>query len=116
MESSEAISAVDLKKLSQEFIIACGAFHKGKAEVDFPTAERLFLLGAQVDFRDEDGWSALFHAAGEGHMKMVEWLVEICQANIDLQSPEKITPLWVACFNGRRNVVQVYSIAAYICI
>ena len=94
--------------LNKEFIAACGAFYKGKAVADLSTAERLFLLGAEVNYRDEDGWSALFHAAGEGHMKVVEWLVEECNADINLQSPEQITPIWIACFNGRRNVVQVF--------
>lgn len=101
-------SGESLESLNKRFIAACGAFYKGKAEADLPTAERLFLLGADVNYCDEDGWSALFHASGEGHLRVVQWLVEECSAEINLESPEKITPLWIACFNGRRNVVQVH--------
>jgi ankyrin repeat protein len=86
----------------------------GKAVADLQTAERLFLLGAEVNYVDEDGWSALFHAAGEGHIKVVEWLVDECHADINLQSPEQITPIWIASFNGRRNVVQVVNSVTYL--
>ena len=52
-------------------------------------------------------WSALFHACGEGHVDVVEWLTEECTANVELKDPEGCTPLWVAAFNNRRNIVQV---------
>lgn len=97
----------DLELLNKQFIAACGAFYKGKAVADLPTAERLFLLGADVNYCDSDGWPALFHAAGEGHLKVVEWLVEECSAAINLTTSEGITALWVACFNGKRNVAHV---------
>lgn len=92
---------------NKAFIAACGAFANGRADVDLPAAERLYLLGADVNYSDADGWSALFHACGEGHLKVVEWLIEECDASIDMQAPDGCTPMWIACFNGRRNVVQV---------
>jgi len=36
----------------------------------------------------------------------VEWLTEQCSASVELKDPDGCTPLWVAAFNNRRNVVQ----------
>lgn len=91
---------------NKDFIFACGAFYKGTAKADIKKAKELFEAGVDVDFVDDDGWSALFHACGEGHLHVVEWLTEDCGANVELKDPDGCTPLWVASFNNRRNVVQ----------
>ena len=92
-----------------KFISACGAHDKdtGTAKANLGAAQSLFNQGVDVDFEDDDMWTALFHAAGEGHLHVVEWLVCECKATVDKRDGENCTPLWVAAFNGRRNVVQV---------
>lgn len=94
------------RERNSSFIIACGAFHKGNAKADIEKAQKLFEDGVNVNYIDNDGWSALFHACGEGHLSVVEWLTENCAASVELKDPDGCTPLWVAAFNNRRNVVQ----------
>jgi hypothetical protein len=97
---------------NSKFIAACGAHDKdtGTPKANLAQAQTLFNQGVDVDFQDADMWTALFHASGEGHLHVVEWLIEKCNATVDMKDGEGCTPLWVACFNGRRNVVQVCHI------
>ena len=96
------------KSKNADFLVACGAFHKGAAKPNLSLAQSLFLQGIDINWLDQDDWSALFHASGEGHLKIVEWLVQECSANVNLcSSAENCTALWVACYNGRRDVAQV---------
>ena len=89
-----------------EFLVACGKYHKGSTSGDLKRASILFDRGVDVDFIDSDGWSALFYAAGEGHLKLVQWLIEDWAATIDMKAPDECTPLWTAAFNGKRDVVS----------
>lgn len=89
-----------------EFLVACGKYHKGGSSGDLRRAQTLFDRGVDVDFQDTDGWSALFYASGEGHARLVQWLVEDWGAAVDLRAPDECTPLWTACFNGKRDVVS----------
>lgn len=91
---------------NNEFLVACGKYHKGSSSGDLKRAQTLFNRGVDVDFLDGDGWSALFYAAGEGHLRLVQWLVEDWGATVDLRAPDNCTPLWTACFNGKRDVVS----------
>lgn len=98
----------DEDKLARKklFITACGAFCNGKAQADLSLAQRLYQEGVDVNYADSDGWTALFHACGEGHLSVVEWLTNECNAAIEMRDSDGCTPLWVASFNNRRSVVQ----------
>lgn len=67
------------KKLERNinFLIACGKFDKVSkaARATLGTVQYLFDEGVDVDYVDEDGWSGLHHAAGEGHLNVVEYLI-----------------------------------------
>jgi len=73
---------------------------------------------------DEDGWGALHHASGEGKLDIVQWLCSLetpaallntphsglfatkfC-INMDTLAGDGCTALWVAGFNGQRDVVN----------
>lgn len=52
-----------------------------------------------------------------GNLKIVEWLTGLVEedrsdfekgagSNINYRNKENLTPLWIACNNGRRDVVQ----------
>ena len=68
---------------------------------------------------DSDGWSCLHHASGSGSLPLVKYLTSLqlntgeygntitYYINIDLQATDKCTPLWIAAFNGHRDIVQV---------
>ena len=63
-----------------------------------------------MDACDADGWTAVHHAAGEGHNKVVMWLASPggdVRANVDVAAADGCTPLWVACHNGHRPVVEL---------
>jgi hypothetical protein len=52
-------------------------------------------------------FSALLGVAFFGaRMRLVQWLVEDWGATVDLRAPDNCTPLWTACFNGKRDVVS----------
>ena len=103
---------VDTKENIQEFFRACGLFYKGKSNVDINKAQQLYDGGlVTINCVDSDGWSALHHGCGEGNLNVVKWITGSCSdVNINLPTLEECTPLWVASFNGRRDVVQVYRI------
>ena len=48
----------------------------------------------------------MHHAAGEGEIKIIEFLVLDCLAFIDSRDEYGCTPLWVAACNDRRDVVK----------
>ena len=103
----------EIASKSKEFIEACGKFVKGGRGQNIDKARRLYKTGlVNVNAVDEDGWSALFHAAGEGHIKIVKFLLEECHGvTVDLLAPDKCTPLWIACYNNRRDVVEQLLLA-----
>jgi hypothetical protein len=92
---------------NREFQIACGKFDKASKGADQNKAMQLLASEkVDIDSVDEDGWSALFHSAGEGHSKIATFLIEN-KANVDLKDEFNCTPLWVAAFNNQRDVVKV---------
>ena len=100
----------DRLERNKEFLIACGAFHKGKARANIAKAQSLYFEGIDLDYVDADGCSAMHHACGEGHTKIVEWLLELEETNgriINCQANDKCTPLWTAAFNGCRDTVML---------
>ena len=98
-------------KRNKDFFVACGAFHKGSVKANLSLAQSLFVQGIDINFVDQDGWCALMHACGEGHLKVVEWLLEECHAELDfITASDKCTPLWVSCYNGRRDIFQVETV------
>ena len=98
-----------LKLRSQRFLYACGAYQKetSSAKANLTEATNLWFQGVDPKFTDEEKWTALHHAAGEGHTKIVEFLIFECGVEVDPEDEYNCTPLWVACCNDRRDVVKV---------
>jgi ankyrin repeat protein len=70
---------------------------------------RLLLehMGSQdIDTRDDEGETALFHAAGKGHEDMVAFLLSK-GANATIKSDEGVTPLMQASIEGRVGVARL---------
>ena len=68
--------------------------------------ERLLQQPRNPNDANEDGKTPLFHAAEQGHVQVVELLLE-AGANTDVsESAEGYTPLWLATRNGHLNIVQ----------
>jgi len=115
---AEAVQAARAER-QIEFFTACGKFTKGNgSKGNLVAAEALLALAlrgkesvsAYLDAVDEDGWTPLHHAAGEGHTSTVELLISH-KAALDAQDPFGCTPLWVAAYNDRRDAVKVLLIA-----
>ena len=94
------------RKRNIAFHAAAGKYANGASNPNLSQMETLFSQGVDVDFVDGDGWSALFHACGEGHLTIATFLVEEAGANIDLRESDGCTCLWMACYNGRRDIAQ----------
>jgi ankyrin repeat protein len=58
--------------------------------------------GAEIE---KDGWSPLHYAATNGHLQIVEYLVNK-EADVDIESPNKTTPLMMAARFGHIQVVK----------
>ena len=99
---------VEVKKIRNlEFLYACGAYRpKVGVKSNLTECTNLHSKGVNLEFKDDDQWTALHHAAGEGLLKIVEFLVLEAGAAIDPVDEFNCTPLWVACCNDRRDVVK----------
>jgi hypothetical protein len=140
-----------VKEAQLAFLLSCGKYMKGKRTVSVGAAKEAFEKGmlhnalvqeyfelvrdappgvtrldSEPDWfdcnaADEDGWTAVHHASGEGKLDIVQWLCALetptglvvspffsnkfCM-DLDRKADDQCTPLWVAGFNGQRDVVN----------
>lgn len=65
------------------------------------------LLGiCNVNSLDVEHYTPLHHAAGKGHLDIVQWLSNTRKAIVDFEAKSKVTPLWVAASNGHEEIVS----------
>ena len=95
------------KQRNMEFLYACGAYRpRVGVKANLTEANNLWNKGVDTTHTDDDMWTALHHAAGEGELKIVEFLILEAAATIDPVDEFGCTPLWVASCNDRRDVVK----------
>jgi ankyrin repeat protein len=68
-----------------------------------PLADR---ASAGAEKRDKDGWTTLHWAAQDGHSRLAQKLLQLSVA-VGSQDSCGATPLMIAAFNNRRDVVEV---------
>ena len=73
---------------------------------DFLTVQLLLRWGADPNYRDRDGWSAIHWAAEEGHMEIVRLLLND-GANVNAVSSYGTSPLHCAANGGQNNIVSL---------
>ncbi len=67
-------------------------------EISLMGSNRAKMGTAGVNRQAQDSWSALFYAVNAGHMNIVKFLVEECEANVERQ---------LNAANGRKTVLMV---------
>ena len=73
---------------------------------DIPAIEQLLTAGADVNVRDEHGWTALHWSAGKGNVAMVKLLLER-GANVASKGRDNRTALLVARAARRFEIVEL---------
>ncbi|KAL2853302.1 hypothetical protein BJY01DRAFT_259317 [Aspergillus pseudoustus] len=68
---------------------------------------RVLLELCDVTVRDEEGYTALHHAASGGHADLCQWLLSKDKVKVNALSETKRTPLWLAASNGHNEVVSL---------
>ena len=76
------------------------------AEGQTPRIRYLLSLGADLDFRDQYGLTALHHAVVSGFEEAVELLLQL-GAEVDASSAGFGTPLSIAVLRGRVNLIDL---------
>ncbi len=73
----------------------------GKVMLDI--IQLLLSLGANINTKDEDGFSPLYQAAADGNLQIVEYLLDN-GADIEIKSNDDTTPLIIAsCYDQLEN-------------
>lgn len=79
------------------------------SKLGFLEVVRLILPVCQLNLQDEEGYTALHHAASRGHLRVVAKLLHLPNTKIDIPSKTQVTPLWLAAKHGHCDVVQVLA-------
>ncbi|MEM4367103.1 MAG: ankyrin repeat domain-containing protein [Candidatus Anstonellales archaeon] len=92
------------ERLGEELINEC---RKEKEKISLERIVKLVLEGADVNVKDNDGWTALMMAADKGHGGVVEVLIK-AGADVDFQNKKyELTALIVAAENGHEKIVEM---------
>ncbi|EER99842.1 hypothetical protein BDA96_02G423700 [Sorghum bicolor] len=72
---------------------------------DLEDVVAMFSAGISLDSTDSQGRTALHMASANGHLAVVEYLIQN-GANVNATNLEKNTPLHWACLNGHIEVIK----------
>jgi hypothetical protein len=81
------------------------ALHFAAWNNDQPVLRMLLQAGANVSLQDADGWTALHHAASEGHVECSQILFSQGRANLSALDKDRWTPMHLAAANGHTPAV-----------
>ena len=74
---------------------------------DLKSVKACLVLGADVNWQDDDGYfSGLFHAVERKDLKLLDLLLDCPRINVNLTDPDRQTPLMEACKDGSSQIVS----------
>ena len=68
--------------------------------------EQILRLRADVNWKDQDGWSGLLIAADKNYRDLLELLLTQTGVNVNITDRYNETPLMLACLMGHENIVR----------
>lgn len=82
--------------------------HWANQENHFESLKAMVEMGADINFRNENGSTTLEQAAGQGNLKIVEFLIGVgADINCDETGNGNSSPLHMACAYGHLEVVKM---------
>lgn len=69
----------------------------------------LLLPMCELNLQDEEGYTALHHAASKGHGGVAAMLLDSGSTKIDIPSKTQVTPLWLAANHGHCDLVRALT-------
>ncbi|KAF3398131.1 Ankyrin repeat domain-containing protein 50 [Penicillium rolfsii] len=75
------------------------------SKLGFVNVVSLLLPICELNLQDEEGYTALHHAASKGHEEVLALLLDSRSTKIDIPSRTQVTPLWLAANHGHDNLV-----------
>jgi ankyrin repeat protein len=69
----------------------------------------LLLPMSELNFPDEEGYTALHHAASKGHGNVLAMLLQSASTKVDIPSRTQVTPLWLAANHGHCDLVRALT-------
>jgi ankyrin repeat protein len=70
---------------------------------------KLLMPMCQLNLQDEEGYTALHHAASKGHGSVVAMLLHSGSTKVDIPSKTQVTALWLAANHGHCDVVRALA-------
>ena len=89
-----------------------GTLHKACNKGDIEAVKQHLAAGADVNDKDDNGWSPLLFASGEGHIELSEFLIaKGADLNVKAGHPE-MSPLHAAAGENHKEITALLIIKA----
>ncbi len=77
-----------------------------KASPDVQVIQDLLTVGCPINYRDREGWTALHHSAGYGHLEIVKYLIS-SGADIYVKTRRGYTPYDIASWETKLSCPEL---------
>ena len=81
------------------------ALHQAAKAGNLKGLEEALAAGADVNARDDKGWTALMYVADKGYVLLVEPLLQ-AKADLDVRAPDGATALFMAAAHGHSEIIE----------